>query len=46
MKTDTNIIILDVNMESGHGGASGRFKSYERTAKEYSFMLILLNISK
>jgi len=45
LKTDDNILILDVDMESGHGGASGRFKQYKRTALEYAFMLKLLGIS-
>lgn len=46
LNTDNNTIILDVDMASGHGGASGRFKHYERTAREYAFMLHLLNIQK
>ena len=41
MKTDNNLLILDTDMESGHGGASGRFKRYRRTALEYAFMLDL-----
>jgi oligopeptidase B len=44
LKTDDNLIILDVDMESGHGGASGRFKRHKRTAIEYAFMLYLLGI--
>ncbi|MDZ7766358.1 MAG: prolyl oligopeptidase family serine peptidase [Melioribacteraceae bacterium] len=27
MKTDDNLLLFDCDMESGHGGASGRFKS-------------------
>ena len=46
LKTDDNLIVLDVDMESGHGGASGRFKRFERTALEYAFMLDLLGISE
>ncbi|MBD3414930.1 MAG: prolyl oligopeptidase family serine peptidase [Candidatus Aminicenantes bacterium] len=46
LKTDDNRIILDVDMESGHGGASGRFKRYKRTALEYAFMLDLIGISE
>lgn len=41
-KTDSNLLVLEVDMSSGHGGASGRFKQYERTAREYAFMLYLL----
>jgi len=46
MKTDDHAIILDVDMASGHGGASGRFKRYKRTAREYAFMFQLLGIQK
>jgi oligopeptidase B len=41
-KTDSNLLVLEVDMSSGHGGASGRFKQYERTAREYAFMFYLL----
>ena len=45
LKTDDNPIILDVDVESGHSGASGRFKEHTRTAMIYSFMLQLLGIT-
>lgn len=38
-KTDSNLLIIDINMEVGHGGASGRFKRYKETALKYAFML-------
>lgn len=41
MKTDDNLLIIDCNMETGHGGASGRFERYKRTALVYAFMLDL-----
>lgn len=41
MKTDENLLILDTDMEAGHGGASGRFKRYKTTALEYAFLLDL-----
>jgi len=44
MKTDNNILILSINMETGHGGASGRFKRYEETALKYAFMLDLSGV--
>lgn len=42
MKTDKNLLLLHTNMAAGHGGASGRFKSIEDTARQYAFMLMLL----
>ena len=41
MKTDKNVLILDTDMDSGHGGASGRFRRYKRTAQNYSFLITL-----
>ena len=46
LKTDDNLLIMDCNMETGHGGASGRFERYKRTALNYAFMLDLENISE
>ena len=42
-KTDDNLLFLDTNMETGHGGASGRFDSLKETAEEYTFFLALEN---
>jgi len=41
MKTDDNILMLQTNMDAGHGGASGRFKRYKETALQYAFFLDL-----
>ena len=40
-KTDDNLLLLETNMDAGHGGASGRFQRYKETALEYAFMLKL-----
>jgi oligopeptidase B len=40
-KTDENMLILHINMEAGHGGASGRFKRLKDTALNYTFILNL-----
>lgn len=40
-KTDDNVLLLDTNMDVGHGGASGRFERYRRTALMYAFLLQL-----
>ena len=41
LKTDTNLLLLDTNMDAGHGGASGRFDALKETAKMYTFFLAL-----
>ena len=41
LKTDSNLLLLDTNMEAGHGGASGRFDALKETAKMYTFFLAL-----
>ncbi len=46
LKTDNNILLLDTDMESGHGGASGRFRRYNRTALQYAFFLDLVGIKE
>ena len=40
-KTDDNLLLMNCNMEVGHGGASGRFKRYKEVALFYSFLLHL-----
>jgi len=45
-KTDNNILIMDCDMEVGHGGASGRFKRYKRVALEYAFFMDLAGINE
>jgi len=41
MKTGDNQLLFDINMEAGHGGASGRFEALKEVAKEYAFLLDL-----
>lgn len=41
MKTDNNTLLLRTNMETGHGGATGRFRIYREIAQEYAFLLDL-----
>jgi oligopeptidase B len=46
MKTDDNLLLLYCNMETGHGGASGRFERLKETAMEYAFLLYLEGITE
>ena len=38
-KTDDNLLLLKINMEAGHGGASGRFEALRELAVDYAFAL-------
>ena len=40
-KTDKNLLLLYCNMDTGHGGASGRFEKFREVAMEYTFLLKL-----
>lgn len=46
MKTDDNLLLLKTEMETGHGGASGRFERYKEIALDYAFMFKILGIKK
>ena len=39
MKTDQNLLIQHINMDAGHGGASGRYEVLKEIALEYAFIL-------
>ncbi|MGY3885941.1 S9 family peptidase [Aeromonas aquatica] len=41
LKTDHNLLLLNTDMDAGHGGKSGRFKAYEDIALEFAFILDL-----
>ena len=43
LKTDDNLLVFKTDMDAGHGGASGRFKSLHDKALEMSFFISLLN---
>ena len=46
LKTDDNPLLLYTNLDTGHGGASGRFERYKETAMEYAFLLDLEGIKE
>ncbi len=46
MKTDNNILLLKMNMDSGHGGATGRYEGIKDTAFEFAFILNRVGIDK
>ena len=43
-KTDTNPLLLKMNMSAGHGGRSGRFQRFRDTAEVFAFLLDQWNI--
>ncbi len=45
-KTDNNLLLLRTNMQSGHGGATGRFDQLRETAFELAFVLERLGITE
>ncbi|MGX7666620.1 S9 family peptidase [Flavobacterium pedocola] len=46
MKEGNSQLFLDINMDTGHGGASGRFEAIKEVTKEYTFLLDLEGIKK
>ncbi len=46
LKTDDNPLVMYCNMDTGHGGASGRFERYKETAMEYAFLLDMAGLAE
>lgn len=46
LKTDDNVLLLRTNMDTGHGGDSGRFAVYKETAQDYTYLLKLAGIKE
>jgi len=44
LKTETNPLLLKINMGAGHGGASGRYDYLREIALDYAFLLTQLGI--
>ncbi len=45
-KTDNNPLLMYCNMDTGHGGASGRFERWKEVAMGYVFLLDLAGITE
>lgn len=46
LKTDNNLLLLHMDMTSGHGGATGRYDSIKDWAFEFAFILNRVGIEK
>jgi protease II len=46
MKTDSNPLLLKVNMGAGHGGSSGRYDYLHEVAFDYAYMLWQMGIAE
>ena len=46
LKTDGNPLLLRINMDAGHGGASGRYDFLKEIAFSYAFVLGVVGITK
>jgi oligopeptidase B len=46
LKKDNHLLLLETNMEAGHGGASGRYKRYRETAFIYAFLIDLAGVPR
>ncbi|MGE5115891.1 MAG: S9 family peptidase [Betaproteobacteria bacterium] len=46
LKTDGRPLLLRVNLEVGHGGASGRFDALKEVAEDYAFLLVELGLAQ
>jgi oligopeptidase B len=45
LKTDSNPLLLKINMGAGHGGASGRYDYLREISLDYAFLLTQLGIT-
>ncbi|MEM7136814.1 MAG: S9 family peptidase [Myxococcota bacterium] len=43
-KTDDNLLVFQINMDAGHGGASGRYDHIRETSLDYAFVLTEIGV--
>jgi oligopeptidase B len=46
LKTDNNLLLLKMDMGTGHGGPSGRYDYLKEVAFEYAFIFAVLEIGR
>jgi oligopeptidase B len=46
LKTDKNPLLFKINLDAGHGGASGRYDRLREIAFQYTFGLAILGLAK
>ncbi|TXC66573.1 prolyl oligopeptidase family serine peptidase [Piscinibacter aquaticus] len=46
LKTDDEPVLLSVNMDAGHGGASGRYDALAERAEVLAFMLAVWGLTE
>jgi oligopeptidase B len=46
LKTNATPLLLHINMDAGHGGASGRYDYLKEIAFDYAFLLTQLGVEK
>ncbi len=46
LKTDSNLLLLKINMDAGHGGSSGRFGGLKDRSFEMAFVLRALGVKE
>jgi oligopeptidase B len=46
LRANDNLLLMNCNMDVGHGGSSGRFESLKETALEYAFLFKLESIKE
>ncbi len=45
-KTDKNLLLMIIHMGSGHGGPSGRYAYLKEIARDYAFMISMIDVKQ